>query len=82
MELYKELLCAILATRKVQVTFPGLLLEPAELVDGFCYHILCKIKKVVQNGALDDVECFQRIEDIVEELETFGIDCGGRHDFG
>ena len=47
-----------------------------------CFEVLERIRKIVADDELDDPECFQRIEQIVCELENIGVDCGSRHDFG
>ena len=44
--------------------------------------ILMLIKEILADDELDDRMCFYRIERIVRLFEGFGIDCGGRHDFG
>ena len=47
-----------------------------------CFEVLERIREIVADDELDDPECFQRIEQIVCELEIIGVDCGSRHDFG
>lgn len=46
-----------------------------------CYAALKKIKAVLSNDKLDDVKCFQKIEEIVRIFEEAGSDGGGRHEF-
>lgn len=82
MELYRAILVAILSKQEVQVTFPDFKINPAEVVEGTCYQMLRRIQKIIKDCTLDDVECFQCIEAIVEEFEALNLDCGGRHDFG
>ncbi|MEG1691425.1 MAG: DUF480 domain-containing protein [Hafnia sp.] len=53
---------------------------PGELTEGRCQ--LEKIKAVIADDSLDDVACFQRIEEIVCILEAIGASAGNRHDFG
>ena len=47
-----------------------------------CFVLLEQIRQILADDTLDDPECFQRIEAIVSLLESNGIDCGTRHDFG
>ena len=56
--------------------------EAAECLERECFAVLGKIRKILADDTLDDPECFERIEKIVCELESLGLDCGGRHDFG
>ena len=46
-----------------------------------CRIAVIKIKGVLENSDLSDMECFQQIEEIVVSLENAGIDICGRHDF-
>ncbi len=43
---------------------------------------LREIQKILADETLSDESCFQKIEAIVSLLESLGISCGGRHDFG
>ena len=47
-----------------------------------CVVALSRIRAVLADDSLEDPECFERIERIVCELESLGLDCGARHDFG
>lgn len=47
-----------------------------------CVAVLARIRAVLADDSLDDPECFERIERIVCEMESLGLDCGARHDFG
>ena len=38
-----------------------------------------RIRDILAESALDDFEC---VEQIVQVMETLGIACGDRHDFG
>ncbi len=38
-----------------------------------------RIRDILADSALDDFEC---VEQIVQVMETLGIACGDRHDFG
>lgn len=78
MELLQEILCHVLADKKVQVSFSGLAdTEIIKIAELECYKALQKIKAI-----LEDSECFYRIEEIVCVFEDLGSDCGNRHDFG
>ena len=46
------------------------------------YRILLEIKNIVADDDLDDNECFEKIERIVELFESNGYNYGNRHDFG
>ena len=82
MELYVELLRALLEKEELRVTFPQLKLEARELLESLSYQVLGKIVETVRDGTLSDAECFAKIERIVCILEENGIDTGNRHDFG
>ena len=43
---------------------------------------LRSIQEILADDAMDDPECFHRIEAIVSLLEDMGLSCGGRHDLG
>ena len=47
-----------------------------------CFEVLSRIREILADDNFEDLECFERIERIVCEMESLGIDCGGRHDFG
>lgn len=81
MELYQEILYRILANQKLQVTFPDLNVNPAEIIELECYKILQKIKDIIKDDTLDDSDCFTKIEEIVCLFESLGIDSGERHDY-
>ena len=76
MELYAEILSAALQYSKVEVSFPG-----GASLQGQCYAAICKIRQIIADPALDDPDCFRKIEEIVSALNAFGIDTGSRHDF-
>lgn len=42
-------------------------------------RVLERIRDILADSALDDFEC---VEQIVQVMETLGIACGDRHDFG
>ena len=56
--------------------------ETMDYVEKRCFVLLERIRQILADDTLDDPECFQRIEEIVSFLESNGIDCGTRHDFG
>lgn len=76
MELYQQ----ILASRIGSVTIDTQTAK--EIVAGDSYKALEKIRAILADDALSDVECFRKIEAIVCILEELGGDGGGRHDFG
>lgn len=53
-----------------------------EIVEGICYRTICAIRDILADSANSDEECFQKIEQIVLELEKIGCGAGARHDFG
>lgn len=81
MELYEELLITLLQKGHVQIVFPDGL-DPKELIEGECYKALREVKAIICDKALDDGDCFAKIEEVVTLFEKKGIACGGRHDFG
>ena len=56
--------------------------ETVEQINWDCFSALSKIRELLADNSMDDPECFERIERIVCEMESLGLDCGGRHDFG
>ena len=47
-----------------------------------CMTVLGHIQAILADDSMDDPECFERIEQIVCEMESIGLSCGSRHDFG
>ena len=82
MELYKEIFIWALAKGEIKVTFSGVDKTVSEVIEGRCYQALQRIKAIIQDDSLEDPECFQKIEEVVCELESIGSSGGGRHDFG
>lgn len=84
MDLYREML-----EKMVEEASIGALLEkkmeasdwPKQL-EMRCYKALCRIRDILWDDALNDAECFLKIEEIVQVLEEIGSDGGSRHDFG
>ncbi len=81
MKMYEQILVKALENETVQVVFPNVKLNPTEIVQLNCYQAIEKIRDVLQNEDLEDVDCFMRIEEIVNTLEDLGVDVDGRHDF-
>lgn len=82
MELYAEILCKILSSEELSITFPNQSSSFSSLVDSKCYHALTQIKYILEDDKLSDEECFQQIEAIVCLFESLGSGCDNRHDFG
>ena len=81
MKKYEQILVKAQENKTVQVVFPNVKLNPTEIVQLNCYQAIEKIRDVLQNEDLEDVDCFMRIEEIVNTLEDLGVDVDGRHDF-
>jgi hypothetical protein len=78
MELYKRILAEYFAEHghfEDSVDYTA-------IIQNECYRALCKIKQILENDALEDADCFQRIEEIVSVFESLGSNAGCRHDFG
>ncbi len=82
MELYKEILIHILSNEAINISFPTLSVNVSEIIEGECYKALQRIKEILGEGALNDAECFERIEEIVYVFEQIGSTGDSRHDFG
>ena len=82
MKLCHEILAHYLSQQNAQILFPDLHLDASAVVESSCLQIVEKIRAIIANDSLSDKECFMQIEEIVSALETYGIDCGARHDFG
>ena len=81
MDLYKEILAQALTYGEVKISFPEGNCDLAKLVESESYQALQKIKAVIQDESLTDSECFMKIEEIVNVLESVGSSGGFRHDF-
>ena len=80
MNLYEEILLhALKDDKEGSPTFSS---KCDSIVEKKCYEALQKIKEILENDQLEDRECFQKIEAIVETFEEMGSGCGIRHDFG
>jgi len=82
MELYHELLFQYLINSSCEVRFPDINLNADDIVHTQCYKALQKIKEIIDDDSLNDKECFHKIENIIQVLESVGVSCGDRHDFG
>ena len=81
MELYKEILAEILRNEAMHMALPEMNLDLEKLCGLACYRALESIKEILENDALEDCDCFWKIEEIVKVYEQLGSDCGNRHDF-
>lgn len=82
MELYKEILVALLEKGKLNLVCSDISLNLDELLEKECYKALVKIKDILEDETLKDNECFMKIEKIVCAFETLGSAVEYRHDFG
>ena len=57
-------------------------IDSTAIVRDRCYQAICRIRQILADDMLEDVECFRQIEEILCTLEDLGIDGGTRHDFG
>lgn len=78
MELYQN----ILAQSFMEYFRLERLVDVEKIINDRCYRALCQIREILANDALDDRDCFCRIEKIVRVFEDLGSDAGSRHDFG
>lgn len=81
MDLYAELIIKLLKEEQIDIIFPELNLSLAEIIEMKCYNALNNIRNIVHDTALDDKECFIKIEKIFFELEKLGSNGGFRHNF-
>ena len=79
MEILQRMVANMISRGEVTVTLSS---NTVKYLDNRCFEVFERIRKIVADDELDDPECFQRIEQIVCELENIGVDCGSRHDFG
>ncbi len=82
MELYRDILREILESEEFEILLPKWKMKVDEMVEMKCYHALEEIKKILEEDALEDTECFDRIEKIIVVFENLGSGIHGRHDFG
>jgi hypothetical protein len=79
--IYLNLLAAALRDESAVVQFPQLELDAREIVESRAVQMLWKIRQILADERLDDPDCVEKIEEIVQTFEDNGIPCGGRHDF-
>ncbi len=77
MELYQKVLLEELLRQQVT----KLELDEAALVEMKCYQAICRIYEILGDEALEDSDCFARIEQIVCAMEELGVGGNCRHDF-
>lgn len=77
MEIYELILREAIANDVI----PSLRIDSAKLLELKCYQTILRIYEIVAQDALDDAQCFERVEEIVCALEDLGIGGGNRHDF-
>lgn len=58
MELYREILTALLEKEEVHIVFPNLAIDTTAIVALACYRTLQEIKDVIENDNYEDEECF------------------------
>ena len=80
MDLWRELLISGLQNEYCKIEyFNDNVLK--EIIENKCYKVLLQIKQTIDNERLSDLDCFFKIEEIIQCLEKNGIFCD-RHDFG
>ena len=47
-----------------------------------CMEVLGRIRAILADESIEDPECFECIEQIVCAMESIGLNCGSRHDYG
>ena len=82
MDLNKEILIKLLEKETLNIKFENFTHNPTEIVELKCYDALKKIKAILENDSFNDIECFNKIEEIICVFEDLGSGCGTRHDFG
>ena len=82
MELFTQLFIKALEGQKVEVTFSGGNFDLKESIESASVAALGRIREILKDTALEDAECFKKIEAVVCEYEALGLDCGARRDFG
>lgn len=81
MELYKEMLCNILETEEFEIFLPKWDKKLEEVMEQKSFLALQAIKRILEEDAWDDAECFARIEKIIAVFEEMGSGIRNRHDF-
>ena len=84
MDLYREMLEKMVEEASIGALMEGKMEAsdwPKQL-EMRCYKALCRIRDILWDDALNDAECFLKIQEIVQVLEEIGSDGGSRHAFG
>ena len=81
MDLWKEMICALLLESEMEISFPQIQ-NVETLFSNACYRALAEIKQIIEDRSMDDANCFAAIEKIVRVYECMGSDGDKRHDFG
>ena len=81
MDLFKEILSHILLNKEVKVEFKNLEIDINKIIEGECYKALNNIKDIICDETLDDLDCSNKIEEIIILFEKLGIESGSQHDF-
>ena len=84
MDLYREMLEKMVEEASIGARMEGKMgaSDWPKQLEMRCYKALCRIRDILWDDALNDAECFLKIEEIVQVLEEIGSDGGSRHDFG
>ncbi len=69
LSLYEGIMQQIIA-REVMASMESA--DRAALVHDAAYQSLCRIREILDDKTLDDLECFQRIERIVSVFDSLG----------
>ena len=56
--------------------------EVIAAIEKECMEVLGRIRAILADESIEDPECFERIEQIVCAMESIGLNCGSRHDYG
>lgn len=83
-EFYASILSKALIDAKAGIVIGGTDLEKIiqTMTESTCCKALREIREILNDDALDDRECFARIERVVSLFEDLGPGAGSRHDFG
>lgn len=78
----EEIFANIIGRKVLQYCKSQHILDEAALdIESAALSILAQIKSILDNETLDDPECFQRIEAIINALHAQGLSTS-RHDWG
>ena len=73
MTLYEEILWGCLRDIPVQVTFPNLTVNPSDLVEMKSFLAIARIRDILEQEELTDLECAMQIRYVIYTLEAEGI---------